>query len=396
MKKHITLALRVVVSVGILAYLMNNICNDVARGVAAKILRAPAETWQQTARELGVDEPTAQMIREKCEFNEATGTDLAELPRADRLRFAWSVGPHQVGKTFGQVNLLWFAAALGCFGMVCLVGTLRWRLIMSLQGLEIPIWRALSIFFIGHFFNAFMLGATGGDVVKALYAAHETHHKKAEAVATVIMDRIIGLMALFVFALAMMSFFWQRVFVDPRMVSFAVFVLAVLMGTIGLTVLGVWGGEAGRFPRLWKQLERLPKFDVIRRMMDAYRAFARHPGAIGKTLVLSFGVHVCVMFSIVCIARGLSIHTTHGLSDFFLYLPIINTVAAMPVSISGFGVREWMYVAMLSGVGVGKEEALALSLLGYVATLMWSLVGGVFFLTHRRELPAAENVKSMP
>lgn len=389
MKKHIILVLRVVVSVGILAYLMNNICHDVARGVAAKILLAPENAWQAVAHDLGVDDATAGLIRDKCVYDEKTGTDLSVLSRPERMSFVWSVGPRQVGQTFRRVDLAWFGLALCCFGMVCLIGTLRWRIIMTIQGLEIPLKRALSIFFIGHFFNAFMLGATGGDVIKAWYVAHETSYKKAEAVATVIMDRVVGLMALFVFALVVMAIFWQRVFVDPRMVSFAVFVLAVLVGTIGVTALGVWGGEAGRFPKLWKMLERLPKFDVVRRMMDAYRAFARHRGAIGKTLILSFGVHLFVMASIICVASGLGIQTEHGFSDYLLYLPIINTVSAMPVSISGFGVREWMYVTMLVPVGVGKEEALALSLLGFVASLIWSVVGGGFFLAHRKDMPQA-------
>ena len=43
------------------------------------------------------------------------------------------------------------------------------------------------------FFNAFLLGSTGGDLLKAYYAARETHHKKTEAVVTVFVDRIIGL-----------------------------------------------------------------------------------------------------------------------------------------------------------------------------------------------------------
>jgi hypothetical protein len=49
-----------------------------------------------------------------------------------------------------------------------------------------------------------------------------------------------------------------------------------------------------------------------------------------------------------------------------------------------------MYVKMFDEVGVASSTALALSLLGYIAALFWSLVGAIFYLTHRREVAAAE------
>jgi hypothetical protein len=47
---------------------------------------------------------------------------------------------------------------------------------------------AAEISLVAHFFNSFLLGSTGGDLMKAYYAARETHHKKTEAVMTVFAD----------------------------------------------------------------------------------------------------------------------------------------------------------------------------------------------------------------
>ena len=99
------------------------------------------------------------------------------------------------------------------------------------------------------------------------------------------------------------------------------------------------------------------------------------------------------MLSIVCVGKGLGI-TEAGLVDYFLYLPIINSVAAIPITISGFGLREGMYVAMFSRVGVPGAAALAMSLLGYLATLFWSVVGAGFYLTHRKELPSVAQIET--
>jgi uncharacterized membrane protein YbhN (UPF0104 family) len=104
--------------------------------------------------------------------------------------------------------------------------------------------------------------------------------------------------------------------------------------------------------------------------------------------LITVGVHGFSMLAIVCVGQGLGI-TQAGLVDYFLYLPIINSIAAVPITISGFGVREGMYVAMFDRIGVPGAAALAMSLLGYLAMLLWSVVGAGFYLTHRKELPPA-------
>jgi glycosyltransferase 2 family protein len=352
MKQKLGAWLRILVSVGILGYLFNRI-------------------FQEQAAKYFADRQI----------------DPATLAWQERARIVWSEGPAALWAVFREVNPWWFVAALICFGLVCVIGTVRWQLILRVQGLEIPFLRAVSIFFIGMFFNAFMLGSTGGDVVKAWYAAHETHHKKAEAVATVVVDRIIGLLALFVITLLMMVIFYHRVFDDVRLRVFAFVTLAVVVGTVGITALSFWRGFADKLPGLRRSLQRLPKYDTLKRMVDACRVYATHPAVVWRTVLWSFGVHIFVMLSIVCIGYGLRVQCANGAVDYFLYLPIINTVAAVPITISGFGVRELMYAEMFGEVGVPQAQAVALSLLGYIATLFWSLVGAVFYLTHRKELP---------
>ena len=107
-------------------------------------------------------------------------------------------------------------------------------------------------------------------------------------------------------------------------------------------------------------------------------------------MLVSFGVHLAVMASIIFVGQGLGIETDNGIIDYLLYLPIINSVTAIPISISGFGVRELMYAEMFGEVGVSASAAVAMSLLGFMASLFWSLVGSLFYLTHRQELAAAE------
>jgi uncharacterized protein (TIRG00374 family) len=352
MKKKLGALIRIVVSVGILAYLFNGI-------------------FQKEAKD----------------YFEAHSIDPDALSWMERARIVWHVGPQSLWDAFQKIHPLWFVAAVICAGIPTLLGVIRWRWILHVQGLEMKFPRLFSISFIGLFFNAFMLGSTGGDVIKAWYVAHETHHKKAEAVATVVVDRLIGLLALFIITLIMMAIFYQRVFEDPKLLWFSVATLAVVLSTVLATIIGLWRGFADKFPGLRARLQRLPRYDMLRRMVDAYRVYASHPAILTKTMLISFAVHLFSMLSIVCIGKGLRVVTDNGIVDYFLYLPIINSVTAVPITISGFGVREGMYIKMFRQVGVAEPTALVMSLLGYLAALFWSIVGGAFFLTHRKEIP---------
>jgi uncharacterized protein (TIRG00374 family) len=356
MKKQLGALVRVVVSVGILAYLFNGIFH-----------------------------------KEATDYFLAHNIDPDSLSWVERARIVWSVGPQALWHEFQRIDPLWFAAAVISAGIPVVLGIVRWRWILHVQGLEVKFWRLFSITFIGAFFNAFMLGSTGGDVVKAWYVAHETHHKKAEAIATVVVDRLIGLLVLFVIALVMMAVFYDRVFDDPKLFWFSMATLGVVVFTVTGTIVGLWRGFADKLPGLRALLRRLPKYDMLRRMVDAYRVYASHPAILVKTVLVSFPVHFFSMLSIWCVGRGLGVHSP-TITDYFLYLPIINSVTAVPITISGFGVREGMYVKMFHEVGVAGSAALVMSLLGYLATLFWSIVGGGFFLTHRKELPPTKEM----
>jgi len=391
MKKKLVMVAQVLVSVAILAYLFNSIF----AGQAADKLKPLSTGDSATVLQLGLRPDQIEAVRTTCMQTGAPAEiNLKLLPLRQRLPIIWKIGPVGLWAVFQTIRLGWFLLAVVCIGAVCLLGTIRWQMILRVQGLDLKFSRTVSIVFVGMFFNAFLLGSTGGDVIKAWYVAHETHHKKAEAVITVIVDRLIGLLVLFVIALVMMAIFYQRVFEDKRLIGFSIFTLVVVVATVAGTILGLWKGFADKFPGLRTWLEKLPKYDMLERMINAYRVYVSHPGVLAQTVLQSVGVHFLSMISIVCVAKGLNIATQNGLVDYFLYLPIINSLTAVPISFSGFGVREGMYVVMFAQVGIPEAQAVALSLLGYLATLVWSLIGGVFFLTHRKEIPPATQLET--
>ncbi|MDA0842098.1 MAG: lysylphosphatidylglycerol synthase transmembrane domain-containing protein, partial [Planctomycetota bacterium] len=88
----------------------------------------------------------------------------------------------------------WIAMAAVCLLVGICVTALRWYLLLKAQGIRISYWNSLRLTFVGIFFNTFMPGGTGGDLVKAYYV-WDSGSKRAAAVTTVFLDRVIGLYA---------------------------------------------------------------------------------------------------------------------------------------------------------------------------------------------------------
>lgn len=85
-------------------------------------------------------------------------------------------------------------AMLICAASVILT-FLRWYLLVRVQSLPFTVRQSVQLGLVGYFFNTFLPGAVGGDLVKAVAIARE-QSRRTVAVATVIADRVIGLWGL--------------------------------------------------------------------------------------------------------------------------------------------------------------------------------------------------------
>ena len=106
--------------------------------------------------------------------------------------FRYKVDAKDIWAKVQAADWIWFVPAVALFGLTFWMGVVRWRLLLRSQEILVPLRRVTAICFVGQFFNAFLLGATGGDVIKSYYAARQTQTHKAEAVMSVVVDRIIG------------------------------------------------------------------------------------------------------------------------------------------------------------------------------------------------------------
>ncbi|MCP5518715.1 MAG: flippase-like domain-containing protein [Verrucomicrobiales bacterium] len=307
------------------------------------------------------------------------------LSLIEQWRVAWTEGPRALWGTLlilRPADGLW---SLVFMGLTIVLGLLRWHLFLAGQGLGLPLGRTAEISFVAHFFNSLLLGSAGGDVMKAYYAARETHHKKAEAVMTVVVDRLIGLFATLFFAAVLMAPNRDLLAAHHRLAAVSGFVLSALLVVTLVTVLSLWGGLGRVWPRLRGWVGRLPKAQLIERSLEATRNYGRKPGILGGALALSLMLNAACCLQIWSLARGLGIAVP--LRWLMLIVPIVIFLSSIPITPNGLGVRENLYVWMLTvpEIGVPATSALTLSLLAFGGSLLWSLVGGIVYVGFRRK-----------
>jgi hypothetical protein len=267
---------------------------------------------------------------------------------------------------------LFIAGILLYFLSLC-ISAFRWRLILRSAGGEVGIVQLIEINFIGSFFSIFLPTAAGGDLAR-MYESTRQGMAGVEAVSTVLLDRIIGLISLVVIAsLALV--------VGYRFAGQASIIYAIA----GMALVFFVGWRLFFNRELMRRFGWIFDMPLVSRMeaniKKLYTSLYRlhdHPRLFVSTVNISLVMQVIEILSAVFVARALGI--TAEIFHFFVFIPLIWLVTMLPVSLNGLGLREGAFAFFFSQVGVVPADAVALSLLVYSCRLLSGLLGGGMFL----------------
>lgn len=290
------------------------------------------------------------------------------------------VDVRQVGAQLARARPALFVAALAIYVLAITVNGVKWQVLLRAQRIRIPFGALLRFLFVGFFFNNFLPANVGGDVMRGYGLARYTD-RTADAAVSVIVDRVIGLMAYMSTAVVA-----AVVAVNLTGHSELAQVEWVAIVALGILALG-FGVLLSRRLRLliarlfaWRWLAPLaPLWGRISDAFNAYRFSYR-------ALTSAFGI---ALIGILCttVVNWLLSQSMGGLmplSAIFLFNPLIALVLMIPISIGGIGVSQTAYPFFFGLAGVPSDHALAVSLLMQGIALLGSLPGGVLWLRGRR------------
>jgi uncharacterized protein (TIRG00374 family) len=300
-----------------------------------------------------------------------------------------------VGKAIISIGLIWYLLSVTEFSAVfdslrsaspfwlllsfitLLIGKIltsyRWQFLLKAQEIVIPLRFLIASVFVGQFFNSFLPTTVGGDAMRAYDTAAQSK-ESTKSVISVFADRLIGMFALAflaLIALAVGYFSGQDVgfYVIPVLLVFVLCALAVLL---------IFN------PRLVGILSRLLQFLRLSRIATtldeanhSFQILRRAP----RILMIAFFVSLLLQINVILFYFFIGVSLDLGVSVlyFSMIVPVALVVLLVPFSINGIGIREGIFVYLLTELGVATKDAIALSWISFGLMLTQGVIGGVIF-----------------
>lgn len=296
----------------------------------------------------------------------------------------------------------WHFILLAQIFIVAGIATSFWRWFGLVRGLDLPLKRldALRIGFVGHLFGVFSIGTFGIDAVRVFYVARENPQQKTAAFITVFVDRMCGLLGLFM--ITTIALFLMQFTGTSKVIGTEAEVLKTITRIVLICTVCGLAGFASLFvlPYVsqWQWVRRLrhARFvgGIFSKTLDAGLAYKSQPMILVYALLQSLLVHCFLTLSVFCMAVGLS-GSHPSLGDHFIISPIAHLPNVLPLP-GGIGGLEYalnyFYAATLgTTTSYGLIVALGYRITSFVAALI-----GVFFYLKGRALPDLDSLQIEP
>lgn len=275
------------------------------------------------------------------------------------------------------------AATLALFLLGAGFGALRWRLLLELAEIHVPLGRALQLQLIAVFFNVVVPGNIGGDVVKSVYVARQVASGKRPTVFLIaFVDRLVAVAGLIVVALA--ATLWRGRIVGAhaqlRQLTATVVVLAAV-ALVALVVVLVFLRTSGeRFERGAGGTTRLAR--TLGPLVASARLVLGRPPSLVVALGLAVSVYLAGIGVFAALAAAITQHEVPLAAIASIY-PLGMLTLAVPISPAGIGVGHVAFDHLFAIVGLaGGATVFNVYLVGQIAPC---LLGALPYLALRRE-----------
>lgn len=279
-------------------------------------------------------------------------------------------------------NPAYLSAALLIFFFSMILSTIQWDILLKHQGVELGIKSAFSLYMIGHFFNNFLPGALGGDLVK-VYRLKQDIRRGKEALAATFLDRFAGLFILSAFALlsALYLYFFMNLSIRHHLYRYII----LLFGLFFTSLFILFSRRVAIFlyDVLLKNINPFSLRDKIKDVHNFLHQYRGHRSLYIKVMLLSgvtqflrIAVHILVARAV-----GFNIPAVY----FLVFVPLIALFASLPISFGGLGVREGLGKLLFGIVSPDGTLAVATQFLASLVGILVSLIGGAFFILQKRK-----------
>ncbi len=286
---------------------------------------------------------------------------------------------------------LWgfLVAGLVCSLVSVTLSFVRWHVLITALRLPCRLTEAIRLGSLGYMLNFVSLGSIGGDLFKAFFLAHGQPGRRTEAVATVIVDRLLGLLIMLVLAsVGILAVGLIHSDVPALAILSRTILLATTIGIVVAGLLMLIPSLSG--PRMSQWAVKLPIVGTTAaQLLGAVQTYQNQ-----KRLVLLAG-GICVVVDVLYIttfyfiARGLPVRAPTW-SEHLIIVPVATMAGAIPATPNGVGELEAavnvLYQAMPGSANIPDGDGTLVTFGFRLTTMVVAVVGFFFYLSHRAEV----------
>jgi glycosyltransferase 2 family protein len=267
---------------------------------------------------------------------------------------------NKVGPAIAKLDLRCGLGAVALLAVTQILSAFRWRICSRQLGIERSMAQHTGFYFIGMYFNLLLPTSVGGDVVRAWYL-NGGSGRKLRAVASVLLDRVSGVIVLVALACA------------ATLVVTANIPTGMLLSPWVCLAAGI-GGIGGLVLLTHMKLLPVGRREQLKMILSAARA----PGPLALSTLCSLVVQLANVVVVWILALGLGLEIPF--SYCCVFVPMVAIITMLPIGINGIGLREKAMAVFLVPVGIAEELGVTLSLLWFAVTLTVSMIGGLVYL----------------
>ncbi len=262
------------------------------------------------------------------------------IPACLFIYLLWQVDAEDY-RTFWNQPKRWDLLVLAqCTALIALViSFLRWRMLVLAFQIPFTVREAMRLGFLGYLLNFVSFGSVGGDLFKAILVARDKPTRRPEAIASVLLDRAIGLLGLVILAWLSLTLLADPASLTPVLIGIGRAAGFVAFVSVAGLLLAVFAGNW--FDRLieWGHPKIPLAGESLARMARAFRLLRTQPAILFSLVVISVGVHSLLATTVFLVSCG-TYREQPSLSEHFMVVPPAMAAGALPLAPGGLGYQE--------------------------------------------------------
>lgn len=290
---------------------------------------------------------------------------------------AASVDWREISVLLRQTTWSWLALVLCLQAGNRFLGAVKWRVLLRAKGFSHSFGDVLRVIWMSNFLGTMLPASVGGDSIRMWTMARRSD-RPADAVSTVAVERLTGLMALAL--VAMLGACWSAArWGDQTLLVGLSLPVAMILVMLAL----LWTARGERLLSwILSHFHRFPGHRFLISVLSAVHMFRHDPRPVLQSTAVSCLVQLNRVATTYVLARALGIPL--GFDHAMALVPPALLVTMLPISIGGLGVQEGAFVLLLSLVGISRSAAFGLSILNRLAVIVSNLPGAVMLMLEGR------------